>query len=110
MASQSSKRKKVKATVHLTPAGEKAARPTARVADVAFAWQAPPSSCKMSDLTPKQKKARFRQLAKQDRLRTARAIAEERESPFLPFPEFGQEQPRRSVKWGPGAAKARGRR
>jgi hypothetical protein len=40
-------------------------------------------------MTPEQKKRRFRQLAKQDRIRTARELAEELEQPFLPlFNEF----------------------
>jgi len=60
------------------------------------------------NLTPKQKKARFRQLARRHRLRTARAIAEERESPFL-FPELAcvDAQPKRQL--GARRAKARGR-
>ena len=39
-------------------------------------------------MTPEQKKRRFRELAKQDRIRTARELAEELEQPFLPFNEF----------------------
>ena len=38
-------------------------------------------------ITPEQKKRRFRELAKQDRLRTARELLEEIEQPFL-FNEF----------------------
>ncbi len=36
----------------------------------------------------KQKRAKFRQLAKHDRIRTGRLLAEELEQPFLPFNEF----------------------
>ena len=40
-------------------------------------------------MNDKAKRARFRELAKQDRLRTARQLAEELEQPFLPlFNEF----------------------
>jgi hypothetical protein len=33
----------------------------------------------------KEKRARFRQLAKQDRIRTGRQLAEEHEQPYLPL-------------------------
>ena len=36
-------------------------------------------------MNDKAKRARFRELAKQDRLRTARQLAEELEQPFLPL-------------------------
>ncbi len=35
----------------------------------------------------KEKRARFRELAKHDRIRTGRQLAEELEQPFLPFNE-----------------------
>jgi hypothetical protein len=36
-------------------------------------------------MTTAQKKKRFRELAKQDRIRTGRQLAEEHEQPFLPL-------------------------
>jgi hypothetical protein len=46
----------------------------------------------------KQKRARFRELAKQDRIRTARELAEEHEQPFLPlFNECPDVQRRRKA-------------
>lgn len=36
----------------------------------------------------KEKRARFRELAKHDRIRTGRQLAEEHEQPFLSFNEF----------------------
>jgi hypothetical protein len=39
----------------------------------------------MNNITPEQKKRRFRALAKQDRIRTARELAEELEQPYLPL-------------------------
>jgi hypothetical protein len=40
------------------------------------------------NITPEQKKRRFRELAKHDRIRTGRQLVSEREQPFLPFKEF----------------------
>ena len=42
----------------------------------------------MNNMTPEQKKRQFRRLAKHDRIRTARELAEKLEQPFLPFNEF----------------------
>jgi hypothetical protein len=36
-------------------------------------------------MTPEQKKRRFRELAKHDRMQTGRPLAEEHEQPFLPL-------------------------
>ena len=55
-------------------------------------------------MTPEQnqKKRRFRELAKHDRIRTGRQLAEELAQPFLPFTEFKtrviQEEPRWAAK------------
>jgi hypothetical protein len=41
------------------------------------------------NVTPEQKKRRFRELVKEDdRIRTGRQLAEELEQPFLPFNEL----------------------
>jgi hypothetical protein len=40
-----------------------------------------------ASITPEQKKRRFRQLAKQERIRTGRELEQEREQPLLPFNE-----------------------
>ena len=37
----------------------------------------------MNNMTPEQKKRRFRELAKHDRIHTARRLAEELEQPYL---------------------------
>jgi hypothetical protein len=42
----------------------------------------------MSNMTPEQKKRRFRELAAHDRIQTGASFAEEHEQPFLPFNEF----------------------
>jgi dTDP-4-amino-4,6-dideoxygalactose transaminase len=42
----------------------------------------------LSPMTTAQKKKRFRELARQDWIRTASQFAEELEQPFLPFNEF----------------------
>jgi hypothetical protein len=42
----------------------------------------------MNNMTPEQKKRRFRELAQHDRIRTGRQLAQEREQPYLPFNEF----------------------
>ena len=39
----------------------------------------------MNNMTPEQKKRRFRELAKQDRIRPGRQLAEEHEQPYLPL-------------------------
>jgi hypothetical protein len=39
-------------------------------------------------MTAQQKKRRFRELVKDDRIRTGRQLAEELEQPFLPFNEL----------------------
>jgi hypothetical protein len=40
------------------------------------------------NVTPEQKKRRFRELVKDGRIRTGRQLAEELEQPFLPFNEL----------------------
>jgi len=42
----------------------------------------------MNNITLEQKKRRFRELARHDRIRTGRQLAEEHEQPFLSFNEF----------------------
>jgi hypothetical protein len=56
----------------------------------------------MNNITPEQKKRRFRELAQQhDRIRTGRQLAQELEQPFLPLMD---------VKAGRELASGRGRR
>ena len=43
----------------------------------------------MNNMTPEQKKRRFRELAKQERICTGRQLAEELAPPFLPPPVPG---------------------
>jgi hypothetical protein len=52
-------------------------------------------------ITPEQKKRRFRELAKQERIRTGRQLAEELAQPFLPLMD---------VKAGRELASGRGRK
>ena len=42
-----------------------------------------------NNMTPDQKKRRFRELAQHSRVRTGRQLAEELEQPFLPLPVLG---------------------
>jgi hypothetical protein len=51
-------------------------------------------------MTTAQKKKRFRELAKQDRIQTGRQLVSEREQPFLPFNEFLDVQRRKSARPG----------
>jgi hypothetical protein len=53
----------------------------------------------------KEKRAKFRELAQHDRIKTASRFAEELAAPFLPFNEFKQENrverlPRRALEVG----------
>jgi hypothetical protein len=46
------------------------------------------NSCGRRHMNNKEKRARFRELAKQERIRTATELAEELAQPLLPFNEF----------------------
>jgi hypothetical protein len=54
----------------------------------------------MNNMTPEQKKRRFRELAKHDRIRTGRQLAEELEQPFLPLINDWDVQRRKSARPG----------
>jgi hypothetical protein len=47
-------------------------------------------------ITPEQKKRRFRELTRDDRIRTASEFAKELQQPLLPFTIEVQENPRRA--------------